>query len=878
MKTPLFHRLAVLLLIALLHVAAHAVQPALRDYNARLDGMKRQIPAIVKSAEHAAENMLEHPDALITAPSYEQRGFAEELKNRSGGLARVMNLGEVESTKHDIVLLSVRSWETQAAYIRRRVKAYHKSGWTVTVIGSKAGRPRDLGADFFIDNGAPSGKAEHGRINAIANVTLGWMWCCEYAAAMSRQGKFPAILLSAFMPGSAEYDASIQTPEGRATVVDCPVAIPPGELSNLYLTRVRALLKDLQSDRAQGQLGQAAGVIAGRLAKGGTVGISGFNHFGQDEMSVQSKTPWINFRSGSMVGQALRTHLKPGDLLVWFAYAGMNTPYADYEKYIAEAKVDLITCYAPDPVLAKDPPPALAHIDQSWALPDAEVPIPVFPAKMAPVSDINAVLLMRMLDDEVSARLKKMRVALPPPVRPPVSPELCDNFDWEFMFNDWTTGAVRKWGLVDKTGKEVTPIQYDYIGSPSEGLIPFSNQEKSGFLDETGKVVIPATFDGTGTFENGVALVIVDDKPAWIDKTGKLLAPPRFDNIKWPRMNMYPPFFFAHAEKGWGVIDHAGKELLPCQYEDLQGFTEKVIVLKRGGKYGLLAINGEELLPPQYDSIGQYNGKYALVKLNGMWGAIDGDGKEIVPPQYAAIGSISDDTITVRIGDKWGCVTRAGAEVIPAKYDGMRAFRDGVAQVLLGFKWGLVDTAGKEVAPPRFDGMRSQPSEGLTTVDIGGKWGSINNKGEFVIPLQFDAPLYYTDGVAATALDGKWRLIDKTGADVLAPDCDYLTDTGQDLFKIVRDGKWGLIDKTGKEILPPKYSFIMGFMWGDTSLVAAGGAWTDQYGNAILVGAKWGLIDSKGNEIIAPKYDRINPWGGDYYQVATTVEQALPQP
>jgi len=78
-------------------------------------------------------------------------------------------------------------------------------------------------------------------------------------------------------------------------------------------------------------------------------------------MSVQSNIPWVGFRSGWMVGQALRTHLKPGELLVWFAYAGMNTPYADYGKYIAVAKVDLITCYAPDPVLAKDVPPAKRH-------------------------------------------------------------------------------------------------------------------------------------------------------------------------------------------------------------------------------------------------------------------------------------------------------------------------------------------------------------------------------------------------------------------------------------------------------------------------------------------------------------------------------------
>jgi len=95
---------------------------------------------------------------------------------------------------------------------------------------------------------------------------------------------------------------------------------------------------------------------------------------------------------------------------------------------------------------------------------------------------------------------------------------------------------------------------------------------------------------------------------------------------------------------------------------------------------------------------------------------------------------------------------------------------------------------------------------------------------------------------------------------------------------VARDGKWGLIDKTGKEVVPPKYSYIINYYWGDRTVFAAGGRWTEEYGKPILVDAKWGLLDDKGQELIPAKFDRIYPWGEKYYQAAKDMEAVYPRP
>lgn len=404
-------RLAILLLLLALLPAAvlAAFQPALKDYQARLPALKRQIPAVVASAQQAADNIIAHPKALINVPYWSQVSFSEEMINRAGGLANIYptearpNL----ATPDDIVILTVRSWEKETDGILKQVQQFKKLGNTVTVIGSAVGKPKELGADFFIDNGAPTGMADQGRINVLANVTLGWMWCCEYAAGMTRHGKCPAILYSVAMPGSAEYDAKIQTEDGRLTIHPCDKAITAGKSAELYLRRVDKLMKDCRSKRIQKQLKGAADVVVTRMRAGETVGLSGLGHVILEEVKIDTRAPWKGFQAVGSVQTAYKTNLKPSNLLVWIAYVGMNSAYDDYNKYIQEAGLQLVTCYAPDPQWSKDAPKDLAHIDQCWKLPDAEVPLPIFPYAMAPISGINAGLIMRMLDDEVYQRLQR---------------------------------------------------------------------------------------------------------------------------------------------------------------------------------------------------------------------------------------------------------------------------------------------------------------------------------------------------------------------------------------------------------------------------------------------------------------------------------------
>lgn len=826
--------------------------------------------------------MLAHPEALLNVPYWEQLGFSEELLNRAGGLAHVSptgTWGRTDPTLWDVTLLSVRSWEKQQALILRLVKEYKAQGWTITVIGPAAGKPDALGADFFIDNGAPGPDAAYGRINVLANVTLGWMWCCEYAAAMSRKGKFPAVLLSIAMPGAGSYDASIQSIEGRHSTVDCPTAIPAGRLSAAYLKRVGRLIADLKSRHVQGQLRKTADIVARRMAAGGRVGVAGMGHVINEEVRNDNKAPWQGFRIVYVPDTAVKDHLNPGDLLVYYAYAGLNSTTDDYAARIAMAKVDLITCYTPEPELSKNPPPTLAHIDQSWKLPDAEVPIPVFPKAMAPVSGINVTILHRMLDDEVAARLVKLPRKPEAPRLNPFYPEVCDLNAAGFYQNEQPYVApiqARKWGLVSPDGTQLATMQYDEMGSLSEGMMAVRRGQQWGYLDAKGNEVIAPAFASASAFVNGTARVSRDGKSGLIDPTGHFVLPPQYDQLAEPFYTP-TPFLFARTGKQWGLIDRMGKVLVAPACEGLTFFSEQYVGFKSGGKYGLMTPTGKGIVPPKYDYLGRFRRGLAYVCTKDKWGMLGADGKEILPPVYEDLGDFTGDAVPVAINGKWGLITRAGKELLPPKYDQMGRFFDGLSQVRLGTKWGAVDTTGKEVAAPQYEAMKFT-IEGMTAVKLQGKWGYIDSTGTLAIPAIYDNALNVSNGKAIVKLDGKWGVLDKTGKVLLPIAYEYLADAGEGYYKFTRGNQWGFLDTAGREVVPPRYTYVLGFSQG-RALAAAGGEWSETAGRGpLLVGVKWTLLDATGRELVPPTHDKLLPLGKELVAAGDNVAFMLPQP
>lgn len=403
MKTTVYAILAVLMLSAAL--AGGATAPAyLQAFRQRVKPLGKQIPAITRMAEAVAARNLANPEMLYRYPWPKQQWFSDEFIARSGAMANwdTAFLDKAVPT-HDVMLYAVRSWEEDADEARQLLPAYRKLGWLVILFASKAGMPADLPYDEFIDNGAPRGAADESTVNVAVNLVNGWLFQTELVAAFTRKGVHPGVLMSIALPGSEEFDNALAAEKTRLYPCDTP--LPAGRLAGQYLRRIDWLIADVASDRVQRQLAAAADVIVARRLAGGAIKLASPDHVVSFEIMHRVKSAFAPFHVEDRGEPAFTQNTKPGDLLVWFGYIGLSTYGEDFATWIRNARVQLATCYVTDANAANNATGALAHIEQSWKLGDAEVPLPFKPDKMAPMSAVNQLLLFRLLDDAVAARL-----------------------------------------------------------------------------------------------------------------------------------------------------------------------------------------------------------------------------------------------------------------------------------------------------------------------------------------------------------------------------------------------------------------------------------------------------------------------------------------
>ena len=121
--------------------------------------------------------------------------------------------------------------------------------------------------------------------------------------------------------------------------------------------------------------------------------------------------------------------------------------------------------------------------------------------------------------------------------------------------------AEGKFGVIDKSGKEVLPFKFESDILYSEELFLVYNNGKAGYYDTNGKCVIPCEYETATPFYEGLAAV----------------------------------------EKGglWGFIDKSGKMLINPVFDDVNSFSDGLAVVKKNDKYGIVDKNGKSTFSPQ---------------------------------------------------------------------------------------------------------------------------------------------------------------------------------------------------------------------------------------------------------------------------------------
>lgn len=189
--------------------------------------------------------------------------------------------------------------------------------------------------------------------------------------------------------------------------------------------------------------------------------------------------------------------------------------------------------------------------------------------------------------------------------------------------------------------------------------------------------------------------------------------------------------------------------------------ADHLAVVERSGKQGVIDTAGKEILPLNYKKVVLGDPKedpVILVQEKGRYGLMDRDGRVLLLPTLKKVTDGGTGYLGGQAGKTWSFYNLKG-EKLPGDYEGVQAFSEGLAPVKLKGKWGFADTTGKVVIQPQYKEVHGF-SEGLAAVKTGKQWFYIRRDGTVLPSVSAKKAGDFHQGVAV--VDGGW-LMDTTG-------------------------------------------------------------------------------------------------------------------
>ena len=213
------------------------------------------------------------------------------------------------------------------------------------------------------------------------------------------------------------------------------------------------------------------------------------------------------------------------------------------------------------------------------------------------------------------------------------------------------------------------------------------------------------------------------------------------------------------------------------------------IVVDKKGKVGFADANGNEVIKCQYESAQQFSNGVAIVTKSNKQGIIDATGKVILPIKYSQILTWSANLYLLKDGKKEGLADKQGKIVLPAIYSliskpncygkalialGGKATSYEKSTYMANAKYGIIDNTGKIIVNPQYKGLY-----------------------EFALDMTGKLPYYEGSRLIYSYHFTK---------DTLKTNCEFLGFSNNG-FNIA---KAGILDSNGKEILKSGlYDFVM---------------------------------------------------------------------
>lgn len=404
-----------------------------------------------------------------------------------------------------------------------------------------------------------------------------------------------------------------------------------------------------------------------------------------------------------------------------------------------------------------------------------------------------------------------------------------------------------KYGLLSIDGKELTKPIYDEIVTDNEDFYNYKVKinGKYGLLDENGTVIIQPEYldiksanktiwENTGvklgyelskTTNNGI-------KYGFSDEYGNILVNPIYETVEKleiPGNNYY----IKVSENGKkGVFKNKNQILKPI-YQEI-AYTQKNIIIKKDGKYGMTNLEAKEIIAPRFN---KYSSLETLVSFEDGENKYiyDENGKSITSGKYNIISTVPNKNYLILENYSGERLASNNEKTLADKFIDLTYVFDDKFIFYKDSKYGVASFEKGIIIESKYDYINLIQGTNILEATIGEDVDLYNSKIEKIQIPQNSSVEILNDEVAVIYNEEEKKYVDLKGFDINIKDKLALP-----AYSFVENGKYGFKTKDNNIVVKPEYDMVREFnKLGFASIKKDG---------------KWGSINSKFEIVQEPKY------------------------
>lgn len=335
----------------------------------------------------------------------------------------------------------------------------------------------------------------------------------------------------------------------------------------------------------------------------------------------------------------------------------------------------------------------------------------------------------------------------------------------------YETGVLKvkkgdKYGLIDKNGKEILPVEYTNI----QALIGYKNsllltkEDMIGLCDTDARIIVPTEYKeikGIGEdYRNGYIVGTKEGTYGIIDFNKKVILENTYEDIK-PITGNY--MYVVKQEGAYQIIDADQKIIVDGGFDDVTQINKDSIIYTKDGKQGVMNFAKESIIKPQYDNITSLFSDYYIVKKAGKYGILSIN-ETVLPTEYTNI-TYRKEADFIEVEKENATTTQILDNTFQQKLSGIIS----EVNIAKGYIRMRIEDSYQYY---NFKFEEKTPQEVLTGNTIflskkDGKYGYIDKKGDVIVDYQYEDGLEQNEfGYVAVKKDGKWGALDKNGKTV----------------------------------------------------------------------------------------------------------------